>query len=240
MLQEAQILLVVVSTHGNGEPPERALPMFELLFGRKAPRLDHLKYAVLALGDSTYEKFCEAGRQFDARLEALGSARVHPRGDCDVDFDVPAQRWIDGVIERLEADTAGLRAEAVGVDRRSASISNAHTRKNPFLAPVLANLPLTAAGSTKDVRHIELAIEDANIHYEPGDALGIVARNRAEDVNALLAQLPFDGQAPIAIDAQVTMPLHQALAERFEIGPINLAFLQRYAQATRSDPYRRV
>ena len=234
-LQEAQILLVVVSTHGNGEPPERALPLFELLCGRKAPRLDHLKYAVLALGDSTYEKFCETGRQFDERLEALGGARLHPRGDCDVDFDLPARRWIDGVADRLGPDAAArVRAEAAGGDRRSASVSIAHTRKNPYLAPVLANLRLTAAGSTKDVRHVELAIEDANILYEPGDALGIVARNRAADVAALLAHLPFGGDAPVAIDTEGATSLHQALLERCEIGPVTVAFLRRYAQATQN------
>ena len=234
-LQEAQTLLVVVSTHGNGEPPERAVPLFELLNGRKAPRLEHLKYAVLALGDSSYEKFCETGRQFDARLEALGAARLHPRGDCDVDFEPAAQRWIDGVLQRVEPEvSSGARLEAVGADRRMASISNAHTRKNPFIAPVLANQRITARDSTKDVRHLELSIDGANLHYEPGDALGVVARNRAENVDALLAQLPFDPQTPIAIDSQATVRLRQALAERYEIGPINLAFLQRYAQAIRS------
>lgn len=235
-LQEARYLLVVVSTHGNGDPPERAVPLFELLNGRKAPRLDHLKYAVLALGDSSYENFCETGRQFDARLEALGGERLHSRGDCDVDFEPAAQHWIDGVVQRLKPHASPtVRLEVAGADRRTASVSNAHTRKNPFLAPVLANQRLTAVGSTKDVRHLEFSIDGANLHYEPGDAVGVVARNRDEDVDALLARLPFDPQTSIAVDAQTTVPLHQALADRYEIGPINFAFLQRYAQAIRSE-----
>ena len=233
-LQEAHTLLLVVSTHGNGDPPERAVPLLELLSGRKAPRLEQVQYAVLALGDSSYEKFCEAGRQFDARLEALGAARLHARGECDVDFESAAARWIDGVVQRIEPDAAQDAPIEGGAERRSASISNAYTRKNPLLAPVLANLRLTAAGSTKDVRHIELAIEDAGIHYEPGDALGIVAQNRAADVDELLARLPFDGRTPVAIDAQGAMPLRQALAQRVEIGPINSSFLERYAAATQS------
>jgi len=235
-LQEARILLAVVSTHGNGEPPERAAPLFELLNGRKAPRLAHLRYAVLALGDSSYEKFCESGRQLDARLELLGAERLQPRSDCDVDFELPARRWIERLMERIEGieGIEGIeRIEPAAPDRRpAATVANAHTRKNPFLAPVLANQRLTAAGSTKDVRHIELALEGANWRYEPGDALGIVAHNRAADVQALLEHLPFDRHTPVAVDAQTTMPLHQALAERFEIGPISPQFLQRYAQAT--------
>jgi len=241
-LQEARILLAVVSTHGNGEPPERAVPLFELLNGRKAPRLGHLRYAVLALGDSSYEQFCESGRQLDARLEFLGAERLQPRSDCDVDFELPARRWIEGLVERIGPAAsaarieppapAAARFEAGEADRPPATVANAHTRKNPFLAPLLANQRLTAAGSTKDVRHIELSLEGASLRYEPGDALGIIAHNRAADVQALLERLPFDRESPVDVDAQTTMPLHQALAQRYEIGPITSQFLRRYAQAT--------
>ncbi len=236
-LQEAQTLLLVVSTHGDGDPPERAVPLSELLAGRKAPRLDHVRYSVLALGDSSYERFCEAGRQFDARLEALGAARLYPREECDVDFDAPASRWIEGVLGKLEqslgAATLRVRAEP-GPDRKSASVSNAYTRKNPYSAPVLANQRLTAARSTKDVRHLELSLEGSNIRYEPGDSIGIVPRNRVEDVEALLERLAFSPDAPVQGDSQAAIPLRQGLTERFEIGTVSRPFLKRYAEATGS------
>lgn len=234
-LQDAHTLLLVVSTHGDGDPPERAVPLAELLASRKAPRLAHVRYAVLALGDASYEKYCEAGRQFDARLEALGAERLHPREECDVDFETPAARWIDAVIGKLEQSLGSpqtrLHVEPLGADRRTASVSNAYTRKHPFAAPVLANQRLTANGSTKDVRHIELALEGSNIHYEPGDSIGIVPRNHEQDVDALLEQLRFAPESPIAVDSQTTVPLRQALIERFEIGPVTRAFLKRYADA---------
>ena len=233
-LQGAQNLLVVVSTHGNGDPPERAQPLVELLMSRKAPRLEHLKFAVLALGDSSYEKFCETGRQFDARLEALGAARLHARADCDVDFDTAAEEWIEGVVKHLQPDARAPIATADG-ERRSASVSNAYTRKQPFLAPLLANTRLTATGSTKDVRHVELSVEGANLHYEPGDALGIVTHNRHGDVDAVLARLPLDPQSPVEVSPQSTLPLRQALTERYEIGPITVGFLKAYAEASGSD-----
>jgi sulfite reductase (NADPH) flavoprotein alpha-component len=237
-LQEAQNLLLVVSTQGNGDPPERAVPLFELLASRKAPRLEHVRYSVLALGDSSYEKYCEAGRQFDARLEALGAERLHPREECDVDFEAPAARWIDAVLGNLEQSLGSSQARVqIGLpaaDRRTASVSNAYTRKNPFAAPVLANQRLTAAGSTKDVRHIELALEGSNIHYEPGDSIGIVPRNCEQDVDALLEQLPFDADSSIPGDSHTTVPLRQALTERFEIGPVTRPFLKRYAEAIHS------
>ena len=235
-LQDAQHLLLIVSTHGDGDPPERAVPLSELLAGRRAPRLEHVRYAVLALGDSSYEKYCEAGRQFDARLEALGAQRLHPREECDVDFEAPAARWIDAVVGKLEQSlgTTQPRLHVDPADRRTASVSNAYTRKNPFAAAVLANQHLTATGSTKDVRHIELALEGSNMHYEPGDSIGIVPRNCEQDVDALLERLPFAAESPVPADAHTTVPLRQALIERFEIGPVTRPFLKRYAEAIRS------
>lgn len=239
-LQEARVLLVLVSTHGDGEPPDRAMPFHELIHSRKAPRLDHVKYSVLALGDSSYEKFCETGRRFDARLAELGAERLHPLQECDVDFEVPARSWIEAVVEWLVRSTGAqpghrVRAGATGTPRatsaaRAAPVANAYTRKNPFLAPVLTNQRLTARGSTKDVRHIELSLEGSNIRYEPGDALGIVPRNRAEDVEALLEAASFDPDTPVTVDSR-TMPLGEALLERFEIGVVSPTVLGRYASA---------
>ncbi len=236
-LQEAKTLLIVVSTHGDGDPPERAVPLSELLASRKAPRLEHVRYSVLALGDSSYERYCEAGRQFDARLEALGAQRLHPREECDVDFDVPASRWIDAVLGKLDYSPGptSLRTRVESsTDRRTASVSNAYTRKNPFSAPVLANQRLTASQSTKDVRHIELSLEGSNIHYEPGDSIGIVPRNRDEDVDVLIEKLGFGAASPVQVDSQSTLSLRQALLERFEIGTVTRPFLKRYAEAIRS------
>lgn len=234
-LEETLAVLVVVSTHGEGDPPDRALPLHELLHGRKAPKLDHLKYSVLALGDSSYEKFCETGRQFDARLQALGAQQLHARVDCDVDFEAPARQWIDAVVDQLAQSYATSAAREAGpLDRPVASVSTAYTRKNPFQAPVLANQRLTARHSTKDVRHIELSLEGSSIHYEPGDAIGIAPSNRATDVTALLEVLRFDPETPIAADSQ-TVSLRQALLEHYDIGLVTRTFVDRYAAAVSAD-----
>jgi sulfite reductase (NADPH) flavoprotein alpha-component len=236
-LQEAETLLVIVSTHGDGDPPDRAVPLSELLASRKAPRLERLRYSVLALGDSSYERFCETGRQFDARLAALGAEQLYPREECDVDFDTAAARWMDGILGKLEhaLGPVALRVHAEpAADRRTASVSNAYTRKNPFSAAVLTNQRLTDSASTKDVRHLELSLEGSNIHYEPGDSIGIVPRNRDEDVDALLEKLAFASDTPVPGDSQTTVALRQALLERFEIGTVTRPFLKRYAEAIRS------
>jgi len=234
-LQEAQVLLLVVSTHGDGDPPERAVPLSELLRSKKAPRLEHLRYSVLALGDSSYERFCEAGREFDARLEALGAQRLHPREECDVDFEMSARRWIESILGKLEhAASSALAPPTLSAERRTASVSNAYTRKNPYHAAVLTNQPLTAPGSSKDVRHIELSLAGSGIRYEPGDSIGIVPRNRSEDVEALLERLPYSAESAVQGDARSMIGLRQGLLERFEIGPISRSFVKRYAEAVGS------
>jgi sulfite reductase (NADPH) flavoprotein alpha-component len=237
-LEEARAVLMVVSTHGEGDPPDRALPLHELLHGRKAPKLSHLKYSVLALGDSSYERYCETGRQFDARLAALGAERLHERVDCDVDFDAAAQRWIDAVVGQVaKSYTTSSAFESIetGIaSRPMASVSNAYTRKNPFHAPVLSNQRLTARHSSKDVRHIELSLEGSSIHYEPGDAIGVVPANRSSDVNALLNALRFDPELPVQVEER-SVPLREALTDRYDIGLVNKGLLSRYAAAITVD-----
>lgn len=229
-LEQARHLLVIVSTHGEGDPPDRARPFYDLLHGRKAPKLANLKYSVLALGDSSYERFCEVGRRFDAQLEGLGAHRLHERIECDVDFQESATRWIEAIVTSLAAAKDDLAQAAIHA-RPSATIATAYTRKNPWQAPVLANIRLTARDSSKDVRHIELSLQDAGIHYEPGDALGVVPRNQASEVDALLGRLPFDPEAPVEI-AGLGMSLRAALTDHLDIGPMSERLIERYAELT--------
>jgi sulfite reductase (NADPH) flavoprotein alpha-component len=218
-LTGAQSLLVVVSTYGEGDPPDSALPLWELLESRKAPSLAGKTFSVLALGDSSYQKFCETGKRFDAKLEALGATRLHPRVDCDIDYESPAGGWIEGVVSKVLA-AAGVAATSAhanaAVSASTASVRSAYTRRNPFAAEVLVNQRLTTRVSSKNVRHLELSLAGSNIRYEPGDSIGVVPRNTAEDVDALLAALPFDGESPVAADSK-TLPLREFLFERADL-----------------------
>lgn len=230
-LEQARELVVIVSTHGDGDPPERAAPFFELLFGRKAPQLSRSRFAVLALGDTSYEHYCAAGRRVDTRLEELGAQRAMPRIDCDVDFEAAAANWIDSTVQAF----AGRAAAAINAPAEpvSASIARVWTRKSPFAAEILANQPLTARGSTKDVRHVELSLDGADLSYQPGDALGIVPRNAGAEIEALLSQLDF-GVDTLVRAGERELPLGTALCEHFEIGTLTAAFVRRYAQAVHS------
>lgn len=229
-LEQARQLLVVVSTHGDGEPPEHAIPLFELLTSRKAPRLPELQFAVLALGDRSYEQFCAAGQQLDARLAELGGKRLRPRVDCDVDFESAATEWMESVAALLADSVTAATATPAGVAATS-TVLQAWTRKHPFQAPVLANHALTARGSSKDVRHVELSLEESGIQYEPGDALGIVPANPQAEVDALLAVLKQSPDAAVEVGDSATT-LHTALLRHCEIGTLTPSMLRRYAEAT--------
>ena len=105
-LKKEQRVVFVISTHGNGEPPDDALSFFNFLNGKRAPKLDGVNFAVLALGDSGYEEFCQTGVELDQRLEALGGERWLPRVDCDVDYQDAATAWRQAITKKLQAEQA--------------------------------------------------------------------------------------------------------------------------------------
>lgn len=219
--------LFVVATHGLGDPPDGTEPFFEFIDGERAPRLDGLEFAVLALGDSSYEDFCETGRQLDARLEALGARRIEPRVDCDVDFESASAAWQQAVLERIKAE-AGNRA-AAAQPHLVPVVPAAYSRRNPFPATVLANQPITGIGSSKDVRHVVLSLEDSGLTYEPGDALGVWPTNPAPLVEQYLELLSLSADEPVTVGDE-TVTLGEALAHRLELTLLGRNFLEGYAQ----------
>ncbi|MBM5813017.1 MAG: assimilatory sulfite reductase (NADPH) flavoprotein subunit [Gammaproteobacteria bacterium] len=194
-------LFVVISTHGDGEPPDDARAFVDYLSGRRAPRLESLEFAVLALGDSSYPRFCATGRLVDERLAELGARRLFPRSDCDVDFEAPAAAWGEQVGAALEQARPAL-APARVMPLFAVTKPPAWSRERPFAAEVLANQRITVGGDVRDVRHLELSLADAGIEYEPGDALGIVASNPPRIVAAVLEAAGLDGSAVVERDGR--------------------------------------
>src|SRR5690554_6873924 len=141
LLKNARQLAIIVSTHGEGDPPDSALDLHEFVHSRRAPKLGELQYAVLALGDSSYEFFCKTGQDFDERLAALGASRLIDRVDCDVDFDQAAVQWIDRLLERVVKQSPASAAQQTA--STPATPASAYNRKSPFQAPVLDRVGLT-------------------------------------------------------------------------------------------------
>ncbi|GEC15047.1 assimilatory sulfite reductase (NADPH) flavoprotein subunit [Nitrobacter winogradskyi] len=234
-LKDEQDLLVITSTHGEGDAPQTAVGFFEFLESRKAPKLPQLRFAVLALGDSTYEKYCEAGKRVDRRLEELGAQRLADRVDCDVDYEDAADAWISTVIADLApAAQAPVSAPVAATALSGAPSLAAFDKKHPFQAAVIDNIVLTGRGSTKETRHIELSLADSGLIYQPGDALGVVPRNDPALVDAILEKLSLSADAPVTVK-QGTISLGEALSGTFEITALTPRFLDLWAEITGSD-----
>jgi sulfite reductase (NADPH) flavoprotein alpha-component len=235
-LKAEQDLLVITSTHGEGDPPQAAADFFEFVESRKAPALPDVRFAVLALGDSTYERYCEAGRRLDRRLEDLGATRLCPRADCDVDYEDPAALWITGVLSSYAPDAAtgaGRATAAVYAEPRASAglrptAAVVFDKRHPFGARVIDNVVLTGRGSSKETRHVEISLEGSGLAFQPGDALGIVARNDPELVGKLLDGLGLSGDATVDLKAGAA-PLANALLRDFEVTAATPRFLEHWA-----------
>ena len=220
-IADEQVLLLVTSTQGEGEPPEEAVSLHRLLFGKKAPQLPALRFAVCGLGDSSYPDFCQAGKDFDARLAELGGERLAPREDCDVEYAATAAAWIARIVPLIGALQPAASGNTSAVAPTPAAT---YDRDHPFSAPLLARQKITGRNSTKDVRHIELDLAGSGIHYQAGDALGVWCENDPARVDAILAALQLDGATPIA-----GKTLRDVLIHEREISQNTPQFVQGYA-----------
>lgn len=227
-LKKVSNLLIIVSTHGEGDPPDNAIIFHEFLHGKRAPKLEHVNFSVLSLGDSSYEFFCETGKQFDKRLEELGASRVYPRFDCDLDFEEPAEEWLDGVLRGLNEQEGGVHQEVAATTVTAAP--STYTRSNPFKAEIIENINLNGRGSNKETRHLEISLEGSNLTYKPGDSLGVYPENDPELVELLLQELPWNPNDSVTINKQGDiLSIKEALTTYYEITVLSKPLLQKIA-----------
>jgi sulfite reductase (NADPH) flavoprotein alpha-component len=243
-LASEQALLIVTSTYGDGEPPDNARAFWEFLSSAAAPKLPALRFSVCALGDSNYPKFCAFGKAVDERLEQLGATRVHPRADCDVEYEEPFATWLDGALSALapaaaSASASGRLTPALspsggeGARRAGEGEHGAHStysRSHPFPAPLLANVRLNGAGSAKDTRHFAFSLAGSGLSYEAGDALGVRPANCPELVEELLRVLGCSGEEPVPDRDGRETPLREALIHHYEITRIPSPLLNAVAE----------
>ncbi len=236
-LENENLLFIIVSTQGEGDPPLGALKFHKYLQSEEAPRLENLKFAVLALGDSSYEFYCQTGKDFDGFLEKLGANRLIDRLDADVDFEEPAEEWMDQVLDTYQAIAAkegGALQSGSGTESSSDKKKSGYSKTNPFPASILLNINLNGEGSAKETRHIEIDLGDSELTYNPGDALGVYPLNNPVYVDDLLLALKMTGEESVVVSKE-TVSLRIAFVEKLDITALSRVNMQKYAELVGSD-----
>ncbi|ULO10316.1 assimilatory sulfite reductase (NADPH) flavoprotein subunit [Paenibacillus sp. 19GGS1-52] len=237
-LKKLENLLLLVSTHGEGEPPDNARSFHEFLYSKRAPQLENLRFSVLSLGDTSYEFFCQTGKDFDQRLDELGAERLSPRVDCDLDYDEPVAEWFESVINALNGrlNAPAIAAEVVQAAEASESQETEYSRNNPFRAEVLENLNLNGRGSDRETRHLELSLEGSNLQFEPGDSLGVYPENHPELVKAIIEAMGWNPDESVPFNKKGEEgPLLDALSYHYEITVLTKPLLEQAAQLSSSN-----
>lgn len=243
-------LVLVTSTFGDGDAPDNGQNFWNLLSGENAQRLDHLNYALLALGDSNYAQFCGHGKNLDARLQALGAKPLLDRLDCDTDFRSESAQWLTELTATLSLASQNKTSSAMPGSRvvssaaasstaissavtSSASAEKSFNKANPYPARLIINQRLSGEGSSKDTRQFGFDLSDSELTYEAGDALGVWPQNCMEVVAELEQLLNLNAETPVLIDAY-ERPLREALLKSYDICRVNLDTLNFIAERSRS------
>ena len=229
-LKNVEDLFIITSTQGEGDPPDNAAELHEFIHGRKAPKLEGVRFSVLALGDQTYEFFCQTGRDFDKKLEELGAERLYERVDCDVDYEEDAEKWMANVINTIDSTPEGTQSEQVVSETIKSAKEKKYSKANPYQAEVLENINLNGRGSNKETRHIEFLLDNFGEEYEVGDCLVVLPQNDPALVELLISTLGWDpgDQIQISEDGD-TISLEEALTSYFEITKLTKPLLQNAA-----------
>ncbi|MDQ4430387.1 NADPH-dependent assimilatory sulfite reductase flavoprotein subunit [Yokenella regensburgei] len=230
-----KLLVVVTSTQGEGEPPEEAVALHKFLFSKKAPKLSDTAFAVFGLGDTSYEFFSKAGSDFDSKLAELGGERLLDRVDADVEYQTAAAEWRARVVDVLKARAPKSASPALAASGAVNEIhTSPYTKEAPLTATLSTNQKITGRDSEKDVRHLEIALGDSGLRYQPGDALGVWYQNDPALVKELVELLWLKGDEPVMVDGN-TLALAEALQWHFELTVNTANIVENYAQLTRSD-----
>ena len=234
-IKDERYLTIVVSTHGEGEPPESAAKLLDFLASKKAPKLNDTKIAVLGLGDTSYEFFCKAAVDFEERLIALGASVVRERALLDVDYEDHTDGWMSKAIDVFEPDLKSAVPAAGNVvpiipDLKVGLAPCLYDKKNPFEAEVGVVQKITGRDSKRDVRHIEISLDDSGLQYAAGDSLGIYFQNDPQEVDAALSALKLDGEIEVEVGDH-SKSLRDALIEDFELTQSYPGFVTAYAEA---------
>ncbi|HSO85617.1 MAG TPA: assimilatory sulfite reductase (NADPH) flavoprotein subunit [Draconibacterium sp.] len=226
---EEENIAIIVSTHGEGDPPDMAGDFYKFVTGKRAPKLERLNFSVLALGDKSYKHFCKTGEDIDAAIKSQGGFRVAPLVKCDVDYEVSAEIWMNNFL--LNLVSASQSANSLISSAPVSTVTEEYSKKNPYMATVLEKVKITGHDSDKEVYHLELSLEDSGLTYEPGDSVGIFAVNPESLVGQILQKTGFDPEYIVTLEAG-DMSLREALSHHLEITVLTFDTVKKYYEKT--------
>ena len=242
-LPDEDIVLLVTSTQGEGEPPEEALPLYKFIYGKKKPDLNKLTFAVLGLGDSSYPNFCQAGKDFDAKFAELGAGRLNDLGICDLEFQANADAWVAAVVPKvaeLTAQAASPSTTTAAHSPATPSSGTAYTKENPYTATLSVRQKITSRTAEKDVEHIEIDLSGSGLYYQAGDALGVWPLNAADLVQEILDLNQLTGSETVQLSDGHEADIRTALTESADITQNTPAFIQQYAELTNNEELKAI
>ncbi|NYF78335.1 sulfite reductase subunit alpha [Granulicella arctica] len=237
--------ILIASTYGEGDAPDAVQPFYEQLCLEHFPCCENLSYAVLALGDSTYEQFCKFGIDLDNKLATLGGNRICDRVDCDVEIDKSFAKWKVSLYARLDDIVAARPSRNVPSSSVTKEPStegdepdpvSTYTRDNPFLAPLVDKRPLTHEVSSKLTLHMAFNISGSDVTYEAGDACGVLPQNDLRLVEEILHTLNFSGQVPVQLPKAGSTTLQDALHNHLQITRLTRKMIEAYATIGECQP----
>lgn len=226
-IQEEENVAIIVSTHGEGDPPDMAEDFYKFITGKRAPKLNKLNFSVLALGDKTYKHFCKTGEDIYSACKSLGAFNVTSLVKCDVDYEVDAERWMNNLLSNLTPTVSPV--EIQNEQKPQAGIS--YSKKNPYMAAILEKVKITGRDSDKEVYHLELSLDDSGLTYEPGDSVGIFTKNPDILVDQIIKTTGFDPEQSVDLEIG-EVPIRTALSHHLEITVLSVDMIQKYFEKT--------
>ncbi|CAL4324126.1 Sulfite reductase [NADPH] flavoprotein alpha-component [Buchnera aphidicola (Eriosoma lanigerum)] len=244
-ISKEQFLIIITSTQGEGEPPEESIAFYNFLKSSKAPDLKNLYFSVFGLGDSSYDLFCQAGKDFDNQLNKLGAQRLIDRVDADIEYSEIAKKWRTELINILKVKLNNRK-----INKNDFSITNIQhplsiktnqliTKENPYSGELLVNQKITGRDSVKDIRHIEIGVCNSKIQYQPGDSLGVWYENDSQLVIDILKIFNINRNESVIVNKHC-MSIFIALSKYFELTVNTNHIVIQYAQITNNNNLKKI
>lgn len=234
-IQDEKILILIISTQGEGEPPEEALSLYKFIMSNKAPQLNHLSYSIFGLGDKSYDLFCQAGKDFDKRFKELGGNILIDRFDADIEYENDYNIWSKKLLKAINEQGLNFTSCSTSSNEQNThkDLKNYISKTNPATAVVLTNQKITGRYSNKDVHHIEIDINNLNINYTPGDALGVWYKNDSNLVNKTIELLSINLSEKVEVKKNI-LTIFDALKNHFELTNNTINIVKNYTYITKN------